>query len=164
LDWLVGGTAVLGMLVAIGLWWVYFDFVAGRPPHTQTVPSLAWVYLHLPVTIGIAALGASVLNVVEHAGEALPADVRWLLVGAIAAAFIGIALIMRILNLPVSLRGFYRTGSILTLLAGIVVLLLGLTGLGTIHLLLAIIALSLTPIAYGILIWVKVFDAEELEM
>src|SRR4030095_14042487 len=32
LSWLAGGTAFLGMLIAIGLWWVYFDFVSGRPP------------------------------------------------------------------------------------------------------------------------------------
>ena len=28
MSWLVGITAVLGMLVAIGLWWVYFDAIS----------------------------------------------------------------------------------------------------------------------------------------
>jgi len=32
LSWQVGGIAALGMMIAIGLWWIYFDFVAGRPP------------------------------------------------------------------------------------------------------------------------------------
>jgi low temperature requirement protein LtrA len=163
LDWLVGGRAIMGMLIAIGLWWVYFDHIAGRPPIPETVPSLAWVYLHLPVTIGITALGASILNAVEHAGEALPDEARWLLVGATAASLFGISLIMRILSLPSSLRRFYQTGSTLTMAAGLAILLLGLTGIDTIPLLLLIITLLLTPIFYGILIWVKVFDAEEMQ-
>src|SRR5262249_44268979 len=66
LSWLVGETAALGMAIAIGLWWIYFDFVSGRPPIARPVTSLAWVYLHLPVAVGIAAVGASLLNVVEH--------------------------------------------------------------------------------------------------
>lgn len=45
------------------------------------------------MTVGIAAAGAAVLNVVEQAGETLPAEVRWLLVGAdllmLAPAFFG---------------------------------------------------------------------------
>ena len=28
LNWLVGATAALGMLIAIGIWWVYFDFLS----------------------------------------------------------------------------------------------------------------------------------------
>jgi low temperature requirement protein LtrA len=32
LSWLVGGTAALGTLIAIGLWWVYFDFVSHHLP------------------------------------------------------------------------------------------------------------------------------------
>src|SRR5919106_847068 len=84
LTWLAGGSAFLGMLIAIGLWWIYFDFVSGRPPIPRTSKKLWWIYLHLPVTMGITAVGASILNVVEHAGEPLPSDVRWLLVGSIA--------------------------------------------------------------------------------
>jgi low temperature requirement protein LtrA len=163
LSWLVKGTAVLGMMIAIGLWWVYFDFVAGRPPAAGPAQNLAWVYLHLPVAIGTTAVGASVLNVVEHAGENLPQDVRWLLVGAVAAVLFSISLIMRIIGLPEDLRRFYRTGSTLTLLSGFVLLLLCLAEINTIPLLLAILALMLIPIVYGILIWVKVFDAEEMQ-
>ena len=88
LSWLAGGSAILGMLIAIGLWWIYFDFVSGRPPIPRTSKRLWWIYLHLPVAMGITIVGASILNVVEHAGEPLPGEVRWLLVGAIAAVLI----------------------------------------------------------------------------
>ena len=40
-----------------------------------------WMYLHVPLTVSIVMTGAAVLNVVEHAGEPLTPEVRWLLVG-----------------------------------------------------------------------------------
>jgi low temperature requirement protein LtrA len=98
LSWLVGGTAALGTLIAIGLWWIYFDFVSHHPPHSNLAMLSAWYYAHLPLTMGIAAVGAAVLNVVEHVGEHLPAEVRWLLVGAVA--LISVALLMRVIQTP----------------------------------------------------------------
>lgn len=164
LSWLAGGSAFLGMLIAIGLWWVYFDFVSGRQPVPRTSNRLEWIYLHLPVTMGITAVGASILNVVEHAGEPLPGEVRLLLVGAIAAVLTSIALILKRLNLPENQRILYRTGARVTFIAGILVVLSGLTSISTIPLLLILIVLLLAPIFYGILVWIKVFDARELEM
>jgi low temperature requirement protein LtrA len=111
LSWLAGGTAFFGMLIAIGLWWIYFDFVSGRPPIRRMPQTLAWIYLHLPVTMGTATVGASILNVVEHTGEHLPSEVRWLLVGAIATVLISIALIVKSLNIPENQRSVYQMGA-----------------------------------------------------
>jgi len=164
LSWPVGGIAMLGMLIAIGLWWIYFDFVSGRSPIPRTSKRLWWVYLHLPIAMGIATVGASILNVVEHAGESLPEEVRWLLVGAIAAVLISIALILKSLNFPENQRGLYRAGARVMFIAGILVILSGMTSIGTRPLLLALIALLLAPVFYGILVWIKVLDARELEI
>jgi len=164
LSWLVGGTAALGMVIAIGLWWVYFDFVSGRPPIARPATSLAWIYLHLPVAVGIAAVGAGVLHVVEHAGEPLPSDVRWLLVGAVTAVLVSIAFIVRLLDIPASYRRLYWNGSILMWIAGILVVVFGLTPIDPHLLLLALCALLLAPVFYGLLIWIKVFEAREIEV
>jgi low temperature requirement protein LtrA len=164
LSWLAGGTAFLGMMIAIGLWWIYFDIVSGRPPIRRIPQTLAWIYLHLPVTMGIATAGASILNVVEHMGEPLPSEVRWLLVGAIATVLISIALIVKSLNIPENQRSLYQTGARVGFTAGILVLLVGLTPISTIPLLLTLIVLLLAPVFFGILVWIKVFDARELEM
>jgi hypothetical protein len=43
-------------------------------------------------------------------------------------------------------------------------MLSGLAPIGTIPLLLTLNVLLLAPVFYGILIWIKVFDARELEM
>jgi len=161
---LAGNIAVLGMMIAIGLWGIYFDFVSGRPPIARTSKRLWWIYLHLPVAMGITAVGASVLNVVEHAGEPLPGGIRWLLVGAIAMVLVSIALIMKSLNLPENQRSLYRTGSRVMFMAGILVVMTGMAPIGTIPLLLVLIVLLLAPVFYGILIWIKVFDARELEI
>jgi low temperature requirement protein LtrA len=164
LSWLAGGAAFLGMLIAIGLWWIYFDFVSGRPPIPRMLQTLRWVYLHLPMTMGITAVGASILNVVEHTGEPLPNEVPALLVGAIATVLISIALILKSLNLPENQRIIYRTGSHVMFIDGILVLSVGLMSVGTISLLLTLIALLLAPVFLGILVWIKVFDAREVEI
>ena len=164
LSWLAGSSAFLGMLIAIGLWWVYFDFVSGRSPIPRTRERLEWIYLHLPVTLGITAVGASILNVVEHAGESLPGEVRWLLVGAIAAVLTSIAMILKNLNLPENQRILYQTGARVTFIAAILVLPAGVTSMGTIPLLLILIVLLLAPVLFGILVWIKVLDARELEI
>lgn len=164
LSWLAGGSAFLGMMIAIGLWWVYFDFVSGRQPIPRTSTRLTWIYLHLPVAMGITAVGASILNVVEHAGEPLSGEVRWLLVEAIAVVLMSIALILKSLNLPENQRILFRTGARVAFVAGILVVLSGLMTIGTIQLLLVLIVLLLAPIFYGILVWIKVLDARELEI
>jgi low temperature requirement protein LtrA len=44
---------LLGVLVAIGLWWIYFDLVS----HHEPIPTRTqlWLYLHLPLVISTAA-------------------------------------------------------------------------------------------------------------
>ena len=104
------------------------------------------------------------LNAVEHAGESLPSEVRWLLVGGVATALVGIAAITRTLDLPEAYRGLYRNGSIVMLSAGALAVGLGLTPIDPLPLLLALSALLLAPVVYGLLIWIKVFGAREMEM
>jgi low temperature requirement protein LtrA len=58
----VGMTAALGMVIAIGIWWIYFDFISGRPPLPSLIHTRRWLYLHLPMTLGITAVGAAVIN------------------------------------------------------------------------------------------------------
>ncbi len=164
LSWTVGGIAALGMLTAIALWWLYFDFVSHRAPANRLGPTYAWLYFHLPATMGIAAAGAGTLNVVEHAGEPLPSEVRWLLVVTVALAMCSIALLMRTLRLPEGHRGLYRTAGILTGTLGLVIVLLGFSGLATIPLLATVDFLLLVPVLFGFKVWVHKFGAEDLNL
>lgn len=164
LTWMVGFTGVLGMLVAIGLWWIYFDFVSHRKPRPTRLNVSQWFYLHLPMTAGIAAVGAAIFNVVEHSGEPLDDPVRWLLVGAAAAVLACIALLMQTIQVMPELRSSYRRGGILTIISAALILLLGFLNLPTIPLLLVLVILMLTPIFYGIKVWIEVFDAQEIHV
>jgi low temperature requirement protein LtrA len=164
LSWLVGITAGLGMLIAIGMWWIYFDFVSQHAPLSGRGTIARWLYLHLPMTMGIAATGAAVLNVVEHAGEPLTGEVRWLLVGAIALALVCIAILMRTIQIPAEYYRVYRTGGIVTLISGLVILLLGFSGMSAIPLLIVLSLLMLTPIFYGLKVWIQMLGGEEIAL
>lgn len=162
LTWLVGVTAVLGMLIAIGVWWVYFDFVSHRRPRATTRKVSQWLYLHLPMTAGIAAVGAAVFNVVEHSGEPLEAGVHWLLVGSVSLVLVCVALLMQSIQVPEDQYQLYRSGGLITTISAAAILLVGILNLPTIPLLLLLVLLMLIPIFYGIKVWVQVYGAEEI--
>jgi low temperature requirement protein LtrA len=126
---LVGATAALGMLVAIGLWWVYFDLVSHHLPRPDRITVSGWMYLHLPMTMGIAAVGAAILNVVEHAGKPLPAEVRWLLVGATAVVLVSVALLARTIQVSEENRLVHRAAGRALLLSSLIIVLLGFANL-----------------------------------
>lgn len=160
LSWLVGVTAALGMVIAIGLWWVYFDSVSHHRPRPDRLTMSGWMYLHLPMTMGIAAVGAAVVNVVEQAGEPLPAEVRWLLVGAIAVVLVSIALLARTIQASEEVQAVNRSGGRALYVSSVVILLLGLSNLSTVPLLLLLVLLMLAPVFYGFKTWLQLQGAE----
>ncbi|MCU1603473.1 MAG: hypothetical protein JWO22_4182 [Frankiales bacterium] len=62
-------TALLALTVGFGAWWSYFDLVAQTPPRPRPGPSVGWMFVHLPLTGGVAAGGASMVALVEHADD-----------------------------------------------------------------------------------------------
>ena len=153
-----GLAGALGMMVAMGMWWVYFDFISRRLPRTTRSCSGAWVFLHLPMTMGVAASGAAVLNFVEHAGEAMGDGPRWLLAGAIAMVLVSVAGLMRIIDVPSQQHAVYRRGGIITFVMGMVILALGASKLEAIPLMAVSILLMLLPVFYGLKVWILMLD------
>lgn len=152
-----------GMLIAIGLWWIYFDFVFHRKPQPIMSKVSQWFYLHLPMTAGIAAVGAAVFTIVEHSGEPLEVAVRWLLVASVALVLVGVALLMQAIKLPQEQYQLYRRGGIVTVASALLILLLGFISVPTLPFLLILVLLMLLPIFYGIKVWIQVFGAEGKE-
>jgi low temperature requirement protein LtrA len=144
---------LLGVLVAIGLWWIYFDLISQRPP----VPKWTqlWLNLHLPLVIAIAAGGAAVLNTVEHVGVPLPDAVRWLLVGSLAAALVSVALLAATLQARRTQPELYRAAEVALPLCALLTLGVGLTDWGPKGCLTAMAALLLAPVAAGVVVWLK---------
>ncbi len=153
----LGTDAVLvgiqGVLVAIGLWWLYFDLAS----HEKPVPRFTqvWLYLHLPVVMAIAAGGAGVLNTVEHAAEDLPGSVRWLLVGSLAAALCSIVLITLVLEIRRRSPHLYRTVDLVMVVSAALVIGVGLTDWNAKSSLMAMVILLLLPVGMGMWVWSK---------
>ena len=149
---------LLGVVVAIGLWWIYFDLIADRPPRAERTQ--LWTSLHLPLVISIAAGGAGVLNTVAHAEEAMPANVRWLLVGSLAVAFVSIAALARTLEVRRRFADVYGPAEAGLLLSAALALAVGLTGWGAKGSLTALVVLLAGPIATGIVVWLRHTDPD----
>lgn len=81
--------AGLGVLIAVAVWWTYFDrlddeAVKALAREGRSRPYLVWLYAHLPLALGVTALGvATELSVAGHeAGHDVP--IAWFLAGALA--------------------------------------------------------------------------------
>jgi len=162
LTWMVGATVFLGTLIAIGLWWVYFDLISHHRPQQNFKTVITWYYLHLPLTIGIVAVGASILNVVEHAGEHLPDEVRWLLLASTALTLITTALLTRTTQILPEHQRVHNIGRRGLFISAILLILLGFIPLDTVPLLSLITLLLLMPIFFGLWVWVETVGIDDV--
>jgi low temperature requirement protein LtrA len=82
-------TGMLALFVGFGFWWLYFDIVGGRLPKRSGRALTSWILSHVPVTLAIAAAGAGMVSLLEHADDgATPAATSWLLSGAVAVGLV----------------------------------------------------------------------------
>ncbi len=132
--WIFSSTvvALLGMIVAFSLWWLYFDSIDGSPLETMKAGRikifLSWLYSHLFLAIGLAATGVGVEHMIfKSAVNVLPDNERLLFCGAVTVCLAVLALI----NLTTCILEKHRQGRILSayrLGAGAFVLILGIAG------------------------------------
>jgi low temperature requirement protein LtrA len=160
LDGIVIG--LLGVVVAIGLWWIYFDLVSHFAPVSRRTQ--LWLNLHFPLVVAIVAGGAAVLNTVEHVAEPLPDAVRWLLVGSLAAAVLSIALLAWTLELRRTQPELYRTAEIALPVCALLCLGVGLTDWGAKASLSAMMVLLLAPVAAGVVVWIKHTEPDTVDL
>jgi low temperature requirement protein LtrA len=153
---------VLGVLVAIGLWWIYFDLASHREPVPRRTQ--LWLYLHFPLVVAIAAGGAGVLNTIGHEANAVPDEVRWLLAGSLAAALVSIALITATLRIRAEAPELYRTVDVVLLACAVLCLGVGLTDWGAKGSLTALVLLLLAPIAVGLVVWLKHTEPQTVDI
>lgn len=150
-----GIAGLLGLSLAFGLWWIYFDFINRRSPRRSAPWSFAWAYLHLPLTMSITAVGAGVLNVISDDDWRLPGNVSLLIGGAVGSALIMIGLIELTLAPSPAEPTDPRLSPAIKLVGGAIALLLGQlgNGLGVITLQLLLLGVLLVPMGYGLYVW-----------
>jgi low temperature requirement protein LtrA len=133
-DWTLGATtiAVLGVVNAFTLWWMYFETASGSPFQAaksgQTMRITVWLYAHLPLAIGVTAAGVGIKYALSKAYLVALSDAgRWLLCGSMGLALVTLALLHGL----TCLRADRRRSLILERLAGVGALaIVGLFGRG----------------------------------
>jgi low temperature requirement protein LtrA len=98
LDAGVVGAALLGLVLAFGLWWAYFDVVAivaerrfrdSRGDHRLRIARDSYSYLHLPMIAGIVLVALGVKKTVEHVDAPLETIPAVALFGGLALYYAG---------------------------------------------------------------------------
>jgi low temperature requirement protein LtrA len=71
---------LVAVVVGFGAWWTYFDFAGQRKPGPERSASVRWIVGHLPLTAAVAAMGAAMVSLVDHAHDGrTPAAAAWVL-------------------------------------------------------------------------------------
>ncbi|MDQ3880713.1 MAG: low temperature requirement protein A [Chloroflexota bacterium] len=100
LDFPTVATGVLGLTIAFGFWWTYFDYVGRRLPRQNAGSLVLWLYSHLPIALAVAAAGAGMVSLIEHAADPrTPQPSSWLLAGAGSVSGLLVALVATIVSL-----------------------------------------------------------------
>ena len=119
-------TAMFGLIIGFGLWWVSFDLTGRRRPRADSGGGPIWIASQLPLTLSIAAAGAAMVGLIQHAtDDRAPSATAWLLAGSVALGLVSLAVIVRTLRDYDRLNTVYRPTSILMLGAAGVALLIG---------------------------------------
>jgi low temperature requirement protein LtrA len=108
-DALTIATGSLAMVIGFGLWWIYFDLVGRRLPRGGRGTVWTWMLSHLPIQLGIVGAGAAIVNLIEHAHDAVaPPETALLLGGSVAIGLLALVLTERSLEDAVRLENVYR--------------------------------------------------------
>lgn len=120
-------TGILALTVGFGLWWNYFDTTGRRLPREDGRSISVWLIAQLPLTMSIAAAGASMVSLVEHGSDNhAPEATTWLLVASISIGLVSLAVMARTLRQFDEVRFVYHPASIFTAIVAIAILPIGL--------------------------------------
>jgi low temperature requirement protein LtrA len=101
---------LVAVVVGFGAWWTYFDFAGGRHPRTERSASVQWIIGHLPVTAAIAAMGAAMISLIDHAHDSrTPTATAWVLCAGAAVVLCATMLLAASLQAWDHDHGRYRT-------------------------------------------------------
>lgn len=60
---------LVAVVIGFGAWWTYFDFAGHRRPRPTRASTVQWMLVHMPLTAAVAAMGAAMVGLVEHAHD-----------------------------------------------------------------------------------------------
>jgi low temperature requirement protein LtrA len=135
--------SALGAMMIFGYWWIYFENSDGSAlKGIGGWYPVIWLYIHLPLTISLTALGIGIEHLISEATAAhLEVSVVWLITSALAISFLSIGILHIIVAKfkPETLnprKSWWRfSAALLVILVGILVNSVGASGLVLIALL-----------------------------
>jgi low temperature requirement protein LtrA len=102
-------TGILALGVGFGFWWAYFDVIGRRMPRNEGPNVAIWMVSHLPITLAIAATGAGMVSLIEHAHDpTAPRATAALISGAVAVGLVALAVTSQTLEDARRLPEVYR--------------------------------------------------------
>ena len=139
------------VVVGFGAWWTYFDFAGQRPPRTERMATVRWSFGHLPLTAAVAAMGAAMLSLVDHAHDGrTPAATAWVLGGGAAVVLAATMLVAATLPDWERDRGLYRPLARTCIAAAVICLGLAAVRPAPLLLALGLILLLSIPWSYAV--------------
>lgn len=152
-------TGLLALMIGFAYWWSYFDFVGGRMPVDAPQIRSRWLYAHLPVTLSIAAAGAAMVSLIEHAEDgATPAATAWLLTGSVALGLTALVTKMVTLRDYERFPTLYRPVAIAMLAAAALAVVIGWLAPAPWLLALMLIATLMAVWVFSIVRWLQLDD------
>jgi low temperature requirement protein LtrA len=150
--------ALVGLVVVGSLWWVYFQNVAERAVNWARGAQI-WVYMHLPLQIGLVALAVGVYKLVTLHEEGLPDKYRLLISGSVALALVATSVIEL---WTVKDNNERRTEFYLRIAGAVAAVLIGLFGggLNEMVVLLLLAAICLAQVAFDLIRRTEYADVE----
>jgi low temperature requirement protein LtrA len=156
-------TGMVGLTIGFAIWWTYFDFIGRRRPIDTPTMRMRWMISYLPLTLAIAAAGAAMVSLIDHAEDAAtPAPTAWLLSGSVALALLAMVLQMpTLLDYP-RLPTLYRPVSLWMMGAAVVALLAGWFAPAP-WLLALVLVLTLSAVwVFAVVRWLQLDDPDSI--
>jgi low temperature requirement protein LtrA len=120
------GVGLLALCIGFGFWWIYFDLVGRRLPRSDGGALTNWIVSHFPIALSIAAAGAAIVSLIEHAHDvSAPASTAWLLAGAVALGLLALIVIEQALADAERLFSVYRPLSLVLAIGAVAALAVG---------------------------------------
>ena len=162
LNLTIGITALLGTLVAVGLWWLYFDLVSHKKPKKGLFPFSIWYYFHLPLTGGIVSVGAALQNIIKQGEVVIPFNIHITFITGISMTLICIAVLMKVIEAHNEFRDFFKYGPWLLLSSGVLIWISLFFSLNAVTLLSITLFALFIPVLIGFNSWLKLEKAANI--
>ena len=143
---------LVAVVVGFGAWWTYFDFAGQRQSRTERPAIVQWILGHLPLTAAVAAMGAAMVSLVDHAHDGrTPAATAWVLCAGTAVVLVTTMLLAASLPGWKDDRALYRPLARTSIAAAVGCLVLGAVRPAPLLLVLGLVVLLSIP--WGQAVW-----------